>query len=89
MDLALFVIQKGLQTLLIILIPLMTIPMIFGLIISVFQAVTQIQDQLLSFFVKLVIIIVILYFGFSPGMTLIASYFEDVIRVIPEYIQNM
>ena len=89
MDLATFVIKNGLETLLIILIPLMAIPMVLGLVISIFQAATQVQEQLLSFFPKLIVIIAILYFGFSPGMNLICSYFEDVIEVIPEYVREM
>ena len=89
MDIATFVIKNGLEVLIIILLPLMVIPMVLGLIISIFQAATQIQDQLLSFLPKLIVILLILYFGFVPGMNMIGSYFQDVIDVIPEYIQNM
>lgn len=89
MDLATFVIKNGLEVLIIILLPLMAIPMVLGLIISIFQAATQIQDQLLSFLPKLIVILLILYFGFVPGMNLLGSYFQDVMQVIPEYIQNM
>lgn len=89
MDLATFVMKNGLEVLLIILVPLMAIPMVLGLVISIFQAATQVQDQLLSFLPKLIIIILILYFGFAPGMNLIGSYFQDVIEVIPEYVREM
>lgn len=89
MDLATFVIRNGLEVLMMILLPLMLIPMILGLVISIFQAATQIQDQLLSFLPKLIIILLILYFGFTPGMNLIGSYFQDVMQIIPEYIRNM
>ncbi|MBQ3423253.1 MAG: flagellar biosynthetic protein FliQ [Romboutsia sp.] len=89
MDIAAFVMKNGLETLLIILLPLMVIPMVLGLIISVFQAATQVQEQLLSFLPKLIVIIIILYFGFTPGMNLLGSYFQDVIEVIPEYVRDM
>lgn len=88
-DIASFAITKGLETLLLLLLPLMTIPMVFGLLISTIQSATQIQEQLVSFFIKLLIIIILLYFGFEPGMNLLASYFQDVIRLIPEYIKGI
>lgn len=57
--------QLAYQALLLILIlsgPPILISMIFGLTVAIFQAATQIQEQTLSFTVKLVAVIVTLMF---------------------------
>lgn len=57
------VVQLAYQGLLLILIlsgPPILISMIFGLLVAIFQAATQIQEQTLSFTVKLVAVILVL-----------------------------
>ncbi len=44
--------------------PLMLITLIVGLIVSIFQTVTQIQEQTLTFIPKLIVIFVALYLLF-------------------------
>ena len=47
--------------------PILTISLVVGLIISIFQATTQIQEQTLTFVPKLIAIILVLVLG-GPWM---------------------
>lgn len=73
--------QLSYQALLLILIlsgPPIIISMLFGLTVAIFQAATQIQEQTLSFTVKLVAVIVTLLFmgGFLSAQ--IMQYAETI-----------
>ncbi len=66
------VVQLAYRALLLILIlsgPPILISMIFGLTVAIFQAATQIQEQTLSFTIKLVAVIMTLFMmgGFLAG----------------------
>ena len=66
------IVQLAYRALLLILIlsgPPIIISMIFGLTVAIFQAATQIQEQTLSFTVKLVAVIMTLFImgGFLSG----------------------
>ncbi len=54
--------KQALLLSLILSLPVIVIASIVGLLFSVFQALTQIQDQTLSFAIKLVFIIMVIYF---------------------------
>lgn len=59
--------QKAIYTLFIVSGPLLIIALVIGLIVSIFQATTQIQEQTLAFIPKIVAILVALIF-FGPWM---------------------
>jgi flagellar biosynthesis protein FliQ len=66
--------------------PLLLSALGVGLIISVFQAATQIQEQTLSFIPKLIALVVALVL-FGPWMLqLWISYTQDLYLRIPQYI---
>jgi len=66
--------------------PLLLSALAVGLIISVFQAATQIQEQTLSFIPKLIALVVALVL-FGPWMLqLWISYTQDLYLRIPQYI---
>jgi type III secretion HrpO family protein len=75
--------QLAYQALLLILIlsgPPILISMIFGLTVAIFQAATQIQEQTLSFTVKLVAVIITLFMmgGFLSGQ--IMQYAQSIFQ---------
>ena len=79
--------QLAYQGLLLILIlsgPPIIISMIFGLTVAIFQAATQIQEQTLSFTVKLVAVIltIMLMGGFLAGQ--ISKYALDIFHSLPK-----
>ncbi|MEW4262779.1 flagellar biosynthesis protein FliQ [Priestia megaterium] len=56
--------EKGVYTILIVSGPLLLLALVVGLIISIFQATTQIQEQTLAFVPKIVAVLVgIVFFG--------------------------
>lgn len=59
--------EKGVYTVLLIAGPLMLLALVIGLIVSIFQATTQIQEQTLAFIPKIVAVLVGLVF-FGPWM---------------------
>lgn len=61
------IVKKALLTGIMIAGPILVISLIVGLIISIFQATTQIQEQTLTFVPKLIAIILVLILG-GPWM---------------------
>lgn len=61
------IVKKALVTGLLIAGPILIISLVVGLIISIFQAITQIQEQTLTFVPKLIAIILVLVLG-GPWM---------------------
>ena len=66
--------------------PLLLIALISGLIVSIFQATTSIQEQTLSFVPKIVAVLVSIIF-FGPWMiSQMTSYFTDILDNLTRYI---
>lgn len=66
--------------------PMLGFGMLVGIIISILQATTQIQEQTLTFVPKIIAVIVaILVFG--PWMlTIITQYTQDLFSQLPNFI---
>lgn len=66
--------------------PILLASLAIGLLVSMFQAATSIQEQTLTFIPKLATIIVVLMIA-GPGMLqMLIDYFQDLIRDIPNLI---
>lgn len=66
--------------------PILLSSLAVGLLISMFQAATSIQEQTLTFIPKLATIIVVLMVA-GPGMLqMLIDYFQDLMREIPHLI---
>lgn len=63
--------------------PLLAATLIVGLIVSIFQAATTVQEMTLSYVPKMVVVILILYFFFSTMLQLIISFTQRIIEYIP------
>ncbi|QDP40189.1 flagellar biosynthesis protein FliQ [Radiobacillus deserti] len=59
--------EQGIYTVLIITAPVLILALVVGLVVSIFQATTQIQEQTLAFIPKIVAVLVGLVF-FGPWM---------------------
>lgn len=66
--------------------PMLIGALVIGLIISVFQAVTQIQEQTLAIIPKMAAILGIIAAIFPWLLSQAASYFESVFTNFPRYI---
>lgn len=68
--------------------PMLIGALLVGILVSIFQAVTQINEQTLSFIPKILVIIAALVI-FSPWMMeTLVSYTRDLITSIPELIRR-
>jgi flagellar biosynthetic protein FliQ len=63
--------------------PVMVVAIIVGLLISVLQAVTQLQDQTLSFIPKIVAMLLAVIYVLPWAMSLAVEYSANLIRDIP------
>lgn len=78
--------KKAITTALLVAGPILIVAMVVGLLISIFQAVTQIQEQTLTFVPKMVaIILVMILLGPFISKTLV-QFIESMISTIPSII---
>ncbi|WP_066173063.1 flagellar biosynthesis protein FliQ [Bacillus marinisedimentorum] len=78
--------EKGVYTTLIIAGPLLLLALGVGLIVSIFQATTQIQEQTLAFIPKILSVLVGLIF-FGPWMlTRIVTYAHDIFSNLHRFV---
>ena len=78
--------EKAIWIVLIVSGPLLAIALISGLIVSIFQATTSIQEQTLSFVPKIVAVLVAIIF-FGPWMiSQLTSYASDILNNLTRYI---
>ncbi|HEO8419000.1 MULTISPECIES: flagellar biosynthesis protein FliQ [Bacillaceae] len=78
--------EKGILTVLIVSGPLLIIALAVGLIISIFQATTQIQEQTLAFVPKIVAVLVGLVFFGSWMLSHMLSYTKDIFSNLTRFI---
>ena len=66
--------------------PMLLVAITIGLIVSVFQTVTQIQEQTLSFVPKLVAVAVVFLVALPWIMQLMVQYTVELFRSLPNLI---
>ncbi len=78
--------EKGIYTVLIISAPLLILALGIGLIVSIFQATTQIQEQTLAFIPKIVAVLLGIVF-FGPWMlSKMLSYTADIFNNLTKFV---
>ncbi|KMT21712.1 flagellar biosynthesis protein FliQ [Clostridium cylindrosporum] len=78
--------KKAITTTTLVSAPILLVAMIVGLAISIFQAVTQIQEQTLTFVPKMVAIIFVMIL-LGPWMTkTLVQFIENMINTIPSIV---
>lgn len=76
--------REAVYTILLLSVPLLGTSLMVGLLISIFQATTQIQEQSLTFVPKIVLVLVSLLF-FGPWMlNLLVAFTKNLLMVIPQ-----
>ena len=63
--------------------PLLLVTLVIGLIVSIFQAATQINETSLSFIPKLLGLLMTLLFSGPWILSLLTDYFQHILRDIP------
>ena len=62
--------------------PMLILSMLVGVVIAIFQAVTQIHEQTISFMLKLIVVILILLIGGSWMLTTVQDYTKEIFALI-------
>ena len=76
------IITKALTTALMVAGPILIIALVIGLLVSVFQAATQIQEQTLTFVPKLLAIATILLVGGSWMLNKLVVFTHEIMNII-------
>ncbi|WP_347988479.1 flagellar biosynthesis protein FliQ [Methylomonas sp. AM2-LC] len=66
--------------------PILLAALLVGLLVSMFQAATSIQEQTLTFIPKLAIVVIVLMIAGPAMLQLLIDYFQDLLRELPTLI---
>jgi flagellar biosynthetic protein FliQ len=75
--------QQGLMLLLMVSAPVLVVVLVVGLVVSVFQAATQINEATLSFVPKIIAAVVVLAVAGPWMMTTLVEYLQRTLQAIP------
>jgi flagellar biosynthetic protein FliQ len=67
--------------------PVLLVSMIVGLMISIFQATTQINEMTLSFVPKLIAVAVVMILTAPWSMNMLIEFTQRILKMIPSFIQ--
>jgi flagellar biosynthetic protein FliQ len=78
--------QNGLYHLLLVAAPLLLVALVVGLVVSIFQAATQINEATLSFVPKVVASVAVLAVAGPWMMTTLVDYLRSILLAIPRAV---
>jgi flagellar biosynthesis protein FliQ len=78
--------ERAIMTTMLICAPILIIALVIGLLVSIFQATTQIQEQTLAFIPKIVAVMIGLVF-FGPWMlSQILTFTQDIFSNLSKFV---
>ena len=83
-DVALFWVQEAIRTALMIITPVLGTALVVGLLVSLFQAMTSIQEMTLSFIPKILAIAVVLLVLAPWMLEMLTDFTTHVMQFIPQ-----
>ncbi|WP_096023057.1 flagellar biosynthesis protein FliQ [Campylobacter lanienae] len=72
---------------LLISLPMLMAGLVAGLLISIFQATTQINEMTLSFVPKIILVVIVIIFLMPWMMSSMIDFTERILNMIPTFIQ--
>jgi len=78
--------QEGLMLLIIVSAPVLGVALVVGLLVSLFQAVTQIHEATLAFVPKLLSVVAVLAIAGPWMLTMLVEYIRRVLMGIPAVV---
>lgn len=81
------IVRQALETAIAVSLPMLVAGLAAGILVSVFQTVTSIQDNVLSFIPRAAAIFVVFALTFPWMLRVMATFSTDLIRRLPEYIR--
>ena len=85
-DIAVSLVSKGLELALVISAPVLIAGLAVGLLVSIFQAVTQIQEMTLSFIPKIIVMVVLIAVTFPWMLSTLMEYTVALIQNMNTYV---
>jgi flagellar biosynthetic protein FliQ len=85
-EMVVWVAKETIEITLYVSLPIMGVGLVVGLVVSLFQAVTQVHEMTLTFVPKIVAVLLSLLFLLPWMMQKMVSYTEQLITRLPEYI---
>ena len=86
-ELANQVVKQTFETLLLVAGPVLLVSLVIGLAISIFQAITQLQEMTITFVAKIVAVFVTLIVAFPWMMKLLMSFTRELFQNIGFYVK--
>jgi flagellar biosynthetic protein FliQ len=78
--------QEGLYLLLMVAAPVLLTVLVVGLVVSIFQAATQINEATLSFVPKVIAAVAVLGFAGPWMITTLVEYLQRTLQAIPQAV---
>jgi flagellar biosynthetic protein FliQ len=78
--------QESIKILLLVSLPLLMVALIVGLLVALFQAVTQLQEMTLAFIPKILAVFVVLLLLFPWMLNMMMDFTKNIFINIPTYI---
>lgn len=86
-DLTVEIIREGLKIMIMIVGPVLFAALVVGLVVSVFQAVTQIHEMTLTFVPKIVLVGICLFLLLPWMLNVLTTFTLELIAKIPQYVR--
>jgi flagellar biosynthetic protein FliQ len=81
------VIRQALETAILVSLPMLLAGLVAGVLVSLFQTVTSIQDNVLAFIPRAAAIFAVFALTFPWVLRVVSSFSSELIRRLPEYIR--
>lgn len=85
--LAVGVLRQGIEVAVVVSLPMLVAGLVAGVLVSVFQTVTSIQDNVLGFIPRAAAIFVVFALTFPWMLRLMTGYTADIVRRLPEFVR--
>jgi flagellar biosynthetic protein FliQ len=85
--LVLGVVRQAIETAVIISLPMLLVGLAVGVIVSIFQTVTSIQDNILSFIPRAAAIFIVFALTFPWMLRVLTGFASAVIRRLPDFVR--
>lgn len=81
------IVRQAIETAIMVSLPMLLAGLVAGVLVSIFQTVTSIQDNVLAFIPRAAAIFVVFALTFPWMLRVLSGFSADMIRRLPEYIR--
>jgi flagellar biosynthetic protein FliQ len=85
--LVLGVVRQAIETAVIITLPMLSVGLMVGVLVSILQTVTSIQDNILSFSPRAAAIFIVFAFTFPWMLRVVSGFAGALIQRLPEFVR--